>query len=247
LNPGSRNYKTAKGKAWQQIKRLTESLGEESKLRENAEQQLAEIGQHRKELESELAENKRVQAKLRRDLEKAQELQDSQQESSGLEHTKLEARVSELQVARADMEQQIKQATEALAEESKRREGAEQQAKEIGQHRKELEAELPKQTGPDKVAPATQKAHKLLQDHQASSGAEQSKLEARTKELQAEVEKQVKHLTQSLAEETKRREGAEQQAGEIGKKAIRTRSSARKFTAAVGSIAEATARATGER
>ena len=52
---------------------------------------------------------------------------------------------------------------------------------------------------------------------QQGASAEQSKLEARTKELEAAqgtVEEKVKKLTESLAEEARRRESAEKQAGE---------------------------------
>ena len=51
-------------------------------------------------------------------------------------------------------------------------------------------------------------------------GAEQARLEARIKELETaktEVDEKVKRLTEALVEETKRREQAEQQSGEVGK------------------------------
>jgi uncharacterized protein with von Willebrand factor type A (vWA) domain len=47
-----------------------------------------------------------------------------------------------LQSAQAEVEQQVNRLTEMLAQETRRREGAEQQAGEIGQRRRELEAQL---------------------------------------------------------------------------------------------------------
>jgi len=47
-----------------------------------------------------------------------------------------------LQAAQAELEQQVKRMAETLAEETRRRQGAELQAGEIGKRRIELEAEL---------------------------------------------------------------------------------------------------------
>src|SRR2546421_496387 len=65
-----------------------------------------------------------------------------------------------------------------------------------------------------------EKAQKELQAQQQNSAAERSQLEARIKEQQAahvEVEQKVASLKETLVQETRRRESAEQQVDEIGK------------------------------
>ena len=63
-------------------------------------------------------------------------------------------------------------------------------------------------------------ARKQQRTQQENSGAEQARLEGQIKELQAAnaaMEQEVKRLTETLAEEAKRRETAELRAGDIGK------------------------------
>src|SRR5437667_291535 len=83
-----------------------------TKRREGAEQHADEVNQHRTELEAELAENKRVQAKLRQELEKAQKQQQAERDNAGAGQTRLEARIQELQATQAEVEQQVKRLTE---------------------------------------------------------------------------------------------------------------------------------------
>src|SRR6185436_7074516 len=108
--------------------RLTENLTHEAKRREGVEQQAGEIGQRRTELETQLAETKKAEAGLRQELEKAQHQQQTQQQSSGAEQTKLETRIKELEAAKVALDQKLKQVGEGLAQETKRRESAEQQS-----------------------------------------------------------------------------------------------------------------------
>jgi chromosome segregation ATPase len=127
-----------------------------------------------------------------------------------------------LQSAQSALEQQVTRLTEALAHETRRREGAEQQTVEIRQRRCELEADLTR----DRQAQAQlrqelETSRNQLQAQQVSAAAEQTRLETRIRELQttiAEVEQQARRLAQTLAEETTRREGAEQQAGQISQR-----------------------------
>src|SRR5205807_2006237 len=136
----TQQLQTTQAEVEQQVKRLMEALAAENHRRENAEQQAVEIGQRRSELEAELGKNKQTQAQLRQELETLQKQLCAQQESSGAEQTRLEVRTKELQATQAEVEQQVKRLTEALAQETKRRQAAEQQAGEAGQHRSELEA-----------------------------------------------------------------------------------------------------------
>ena len=79
---------------------------------------------------------------LRRELDAAQKQSQAQQESSEAEQSRLQARTQELQTAQAEVEQQVKRLTESLAQETKRRQSAEQQAVELGQLRSDLDAKL---------------------------------------------------------------------------------------------------------
>lgn len=182
------------------------------------------------ELEAELAENKGAQAHLRQELEEAQkQLKAQWQPSSGDHRSTLEARTKELQAAHAEVEQQVQRAKEALAEETRRREGAEQQAAVIGQRRAELEGEL------DHVRRELDLARQQHQAQQERTRTEQLQIEARTLELQAAqaaVERQVNRvkelqahrttaeeriqcLQEALAAETRRREAAEHQVAQL--------------------------------
>src|SRR5205823_13778746 len=101
-----------------------------------------------------------------------------------------------------EMEQQLKRLTEALAEESKRRVSVDHQADEIDRRRNELEAQL------GQLRQELGDAQKQLHAQQEGSLDEQIKLEARVKQLESaktQVEQQVRRLTESLAEETRRR------------------------------------------
>src|SRR5262249_28460048 len=126
----------------QQVKRLTEALTEEAKLRKGAEQQAGELGLRHSDLEAELAKNKQAHAQLRQELEASQKHLHAHQESSRTEQTRLEGQAQELQAAKLEVERQVTRLMERLAAESWRREGAEQQAGELGLRRSALEAEL---------------------------------------------------------------------------------------------------------
>src|SRR5207253_4665338 len=105
--------------------------------------------------------------------------------------------------------QQVELLTEALAEETRRREGAEQQAGKFGQQRSDLEVEL------GQLRQQLEEARNQQRAQQESSRAEQSNLQARLKELQANqitVEERIKSLVEALAAETKCREAAEERA-----------------------------------
>ena len=108
----------------------------------------------------------------------------AQNESSKAEQARLEERIKELQAAKADVEQQVQKLTESFAHETKRREGAQQQAETIEQRRSELEAELAKnREAQAQLRQQLEQAQKQLEAVQQSSGTEQSKLAARVHEL----------------------------------------------------------------
>src|SRR5258707_13968657 len=76
----------------------------------------------RRELGAELAENKRTQARLRQELEASQKQLQAQKENYLAEQARLEAGIDALQ---APVEEKGKGVTEALAGETRGREGAE--------------------------------------------------------------------------------------------------------------------------
>src|SRR5205807_3223776 len=110
---------------------------EQNRLRESAERQAGEIGNCRNELEAQLKQ-------LRQELGTSQKQQLSQQQNSSEEQTRLETRIKELYGAKIEAELEVKRLTEALANETRRRESAESRADQTGQHRGDLESELAK-------------------------------------------------------------------------------------------------------
>jgi len=88
-------------------------------------------------LETELAENKQAQAQLRRDLDEAQK----QLKSPEFWRPEVHPRSADPGIAGGPGRggnKQYQRVTAALSEETRRREGAEQQAAQIGQRRTEL-------------------------------------------------------------------------------------------------------------
>ena len=129
-----------------------------------------ENAKRRGELEAELARNKEVQAKLCEQLRKAQKQLQAQAENG--QPPRLDVQLPELQVAQAQVEQQISRLSEALAQETRRRESAEQQARETGQSRTELETQLAH------TRQELEASHKQLQIQVDRSGAvKQARLE----------------------------------------------------------------------
>src|SRR5207249_7616502 len=112
--------------------------------------------------------------------------------------------------------QKVASLTELLAQETKRREGAEHQAGEVGKRRTELEAELAQnKQAQARLRQQLEEIQKQAQALKSNHLAGQSKLEARTQELQAAqmpVEEKIRSLTEALAFETKRREAVERMA-----------------------------------
>src|SRR5947207_10704491 len=111
----------------------------------------------RAELQTELLVKKEAQAKLQ------QELQESQKQ------VQVAAGAEALQAVETELEQKIKKLTDALGEESKRRERAEKQAGEHGARRRELEA---------KVAPLGQQLDEAQQRLKAETQLRQQLQEA---------------------------------------------------------------------
>src|SRR5262249_47755927 len=102
------------------------------------------------------------------------------------EKSKLEARIQELQAAQAAAEQQVRQLSEALSEMTKRQEGAEQDAQATGKRRTELGAELAKtRQAQEQLRQELEGAQQQLRVEREAHIAEKSKLEARTRVLEA--------------------------------------------------------------
>jgi hypothetical protein len=104
------------------VTQLTETLAEETKRRERAEQQAGEFGKRRSELETELEQNKQAQASLQQELEASQKQLQAQQQGLSAEQSRLEARTQELQACKAEVKRRINHLTEALVTETRRRE-----------------------------------------------------------------------------------------------------------------------------
>ena len=161
-------------------------MAEETKLSQSAEQQVAELGQHRTRLEADLAEIRQAHAKSQQALEISQQELLSHQESARAEQSRLQVQIQESRATKAELEQKINRLTEALAEENEVRQSAEQQAAELGQHRTRLEADLAEgRQEHAKLRHELEVSQQKLQEERLNCLAEQSRLEARTKESQA--------------------------------------------------------------
>jgi hypothetical protein len=185
LKARAQELQAAQDTVEQQVKRLTESLAEETKRRESAEKQTGEFTQRRSELEARMAqlgeELQKAQKQVQAEAQVRQELQQAQGQTQRL------LQLAESQRAQVELKQQLEEAAEGapggkrefprraiqagsenegtagrpsgcgaenlvshpgVAEETKRREGAEQHAGEIGERRKELEAKWLKTNRP---------------------------------------------------------------------------------------------------
>ena len=196
----------------QGVKRLTEALAAEIKRREGPERQATELGEQRSQLEGQLA-----QARLRREQSR-QELQ-ARAERSATEQTRLEARVAELQSARAEVEKRLQQLTETLTKETESRQDVERRAGQLTQERQQLEAALAEnreaQTHLREQAQATEDRLRALQE---KSRADQARLEdsvGRLESAKMQLQERLKQLAETLAGETQRRETAEGRIGEL--------------------------------
>jgi len=149
--------------------------------------------------------------------------------------------MNQLQATKAEVEQQVKGLAEKLAEETRRREGVEQQAGEIGQRRSDLEAELAR------LRQELETSQTQLRARQESSVAEH-KPDSTPGSTNCTGEGRGgaagQRLTETLAQETRRREGAEQQAVELAYGGANWKP-AGTIAARVGSLAETIAGATG--
>src|SRR6185295_9419536 len=188
----------------QKIASLTESIAKEAG--QAVDDPSGDIAKRRSQLETELAETKQAQSRLREQLDEVQRQLKAIKETYFAEQTRLEGRIKGLQTAQAQAVQQVKELSDNLAEESKRREGAEQKVDEVDQQRSELEAQL------EMMLQQLETTQNQLKAEQESASAEKP----RTRELQTkqtELERHIKQLTEALAEE-KRGKAAEQQPSE---------------------------------
>ena len=114
---------------------------------------------------------------VRQQLAEAQRQLQAQKETYLAEQVRLEARTRELQEAQAAAEERVAALMATLAEESKRREGAEQQAGEIGKRRRELEAELAEnKQAQERLRQQLEEVQKQAQALKENYTAEQRKL-----------------------------------------------------------------------
>src|SRR5262249_35838200 len=125
-----------------QLALLTETVARERQRNEAAEHQVRVSDKRRADLEVELSTVNRSQTRLEQDLEASRKKLDAVTEFSATEQSRLEARIRELQSAKADVEEQLSRLTERLGQETKQRESAEQQAAQLGEQRRQLEAQV---------------------------------------------------------------------------------------------------------
>src|SRR5262249_39840544 len=133
---------TMQGEIMQRVRRLMDALAQETKRRQGAEEQADQIDRHRSELEGELTKHQQAAARLQQDPGSSKKQLQEQQQSSSAEQSKLEARIKDLQAAHEAAEQKVSSLTETLAQQTKDRESAESQARDIEKRRSDLEARL---------------------------------------------------------------------------------------------------------
>lgn len=231
-----------RAKVEEKVSGLAKALETETQRSESAEQQAKEIAERRSAVEAELAASKEAQARLREQLAAQQKQLEAQTQNHQSELKDQAGRTRELEAGRAAVEEKVRALTDALAAETKRSESAEQKAAEISQRRSTLETELATSNEAQtqlrsQLAAQQQKQQAEIDNHKA----ELDRLAGRTREIEAsraEVEERVKTLTQSLAAETKKFEGAEKQSADINQ-----RRSALEAELAAGNQAQAQLRA----
>jgi len=207
----------AQAKLKQELQQKEGALAITTARRQAVKRRAAEHAKCRKQLEAALAENEQTGIALEREKEASESAKRRAELQTGLagNKTNFEARVQELQTSQAAVEQQLKQVSGALASETQRRAGAEQQAAELAQDRSALVAEL------GRVQKQFEQTQKQYQELETSAQAEQALLQAKLKELQSDratLEEKIKALEQALAAETLRRESAEQRVAELAQR-----------------------------
>src|SRR5262249_48183696 len=153
----TRELQAAQAPVDQQVKKLTETLAFETKRREAVErmavdafklrreleaklqkqqeaekavhQQIAEAARAKKRTawEAKLAENKQSQAQLQQEIDESQKQLQAQQDNFQAEQSKLDAQAEALRAGEPDLGQKVQRLLETLAEETRLRQGAEQQ------------------------------------------------------------------------------------------------------------------------
>jgi len=214
INQRRRELEAQLGQLGQQLQQTQTHLHVETQLRQEWQQ----AQQHMRNV-LQLAENQHAQAQSRQQMEEAQQQQRAQEENYLAEQAKLKARTRELQAVLAPVEQKVKQLTEELAKETKRREGAERQAGELGNRRAELEAELAtNKQAQERLRQQLSEVKRQLRAAEENHIVERSRLEAQIKELQAAqalLQQKSGLLTETPADETMRPQDAEQRGGEV--------------------------------
>jgi chromosome segregation ATPase len=183
-----------------ELKSLNETLASETRRRESLEHLAGEIGQRRNELEAQLTA-------FRQELEASQNQCRAQQENSWLQQSRSEARTRDLQTAQIELQQQIKQLSDGLAEETKRRETAEKQVNGNSEQQRALQAEQLKNTFAIQQLEAELQDRKgevvrlksLLQSESAQRRQEQSQAQA----LESHAAKLNEQLGNKVAQEQK--------------------------------------------
>ncbi len=167
------------------VKALTEALAQESKRREEAEQQAAANAKLQSKLEAAQAENQKAYEWLQRLMEESEK---QSQNGDTSQAWKADGRTRALEAVRSFVEDKVKNLTKVLAVETEKSELAKQKAAAFANRRSELEAAL---------AEVEQAKTNLLRDIEAAGNGEQrGKLEAAL----AENQKSQSALFQKLVE-----------------------------------------------
>src|SRR5439155_8368239 len=249
LEARAKELQAAQTPVEEKIKTLTEALAWETKRREAVERMAVDAFKRRRELEARLAKNQEAEKALQQEMAGADRgkqrgelearLAQNQQAQAQLRQEIAESQ-KQLQAQQADYlaeQSRLEAGTEALAEQSGPRTGTDPQDAEVDRQTKGagrrgalnavrgfVEGKIgflkhkPRESAEPQGVEGPQ-----AQPHapQESSGAEQTKFQVLSQELQTahtEVLHRVKRLTETLAEETRRRTGAELQAGEVGQR-----------------------------
>ena len=218
------------GNASEALTQTRTQLTQEAERRAAAERQANELAAVRSTLEQELAQRKQADEQLRRELaEKQSRLQTEVQQTLAEQGSKLKSKAQALETAQATVaklkdkcaavELQLESAGQSLAQETERRTAAEAQARDLAKLRSTLEQELAqRKQAEEQLRQKLNEEQTRLQSEVQSLLAERSKLaaaEATAAKLKDKGAATELRLSESLAEEAKRRAAAESQVHEL--------------------------------
>jgi chromosome segregation ATPase len=205
LEARANELEAAQADLWQQVKRLTETLGAETTRREDAERQTSEIGQRRSELEAELAQNKQAQARLQQDLGVSKAHLQAQRENYLAEQSKVEARTKELQALTTE----LAAVRNGIEQETLQRQKLAEKVVEVERARSELATRA---NAACDLVKTRENSIRALESQVRKQQAEVNRLESL---LQSEIDQCRREQAQAEALEKQTAELSEQLAGKV--------------------------------